>query len=160
MLHEKHKVVVPAPLETTLRILQDVESMDGWIRPYLPRRPRVSATTTVLERTSSGAPRLVRLKTSAAGIGDTSLTEYVWTDTGCRTMLRASKVLRASNAAIDLLPIAAGTLLTLEATVELKIRLPKLVELSFHKYQQDFTSAVTRAFIAEGRRRSAGVHQR
>lgn len=157
MLYEKHEVVVPAPPETTLNILQDVEAMDGWIRPYLPRRPRVSAATTVLERTPDGAPRLVRLKTSAVGIGDTSLTEYVWTNTGCRTTLRESRVLRASNATIDLRPIAAGTLLTLEASAELKLRLPKLVELSFHRYQQDFASAVTRAFIAEGRRRSGGI---
>lgn len=155
MLYEMSTVDVPASIETTLHILQDVEAMNDWIEPQLPSWPRVTAQSRVVERTADGAPALVAVTSSVLGISDRSLTGYVWSDTGCRATLLQSKVLRSSRLQIELEETAAGTRLTFEGSADLKIRLPRLVERQFTKIQEDLRAALNRAIVAEARRRNA-----
>lgn len=155
-MYEKNTVVVPASIPTTLKILQDVESMDRWIRPHLPTWPRVTATTEVVRRADDGAPELVRVSSTVLGIGDRSLTEYDWSSDGYRAVLLESVVLANSSTAVDLTEVAGGTRLTLEVTADFKVRLPSLLERRFERLQASFRSALTEAIVAEARRVESG----
>lgn len=151
-MYEKNSVVVPASIPTTLKILQDVESMDHWIRPHLPKHPRVTAVTEVVRRADSGEPELVRVSSTVLGIGDRSLTEYEWSTGGYRAVLLESVVLANSSTSVDLVEVADGTRLTLEVTADFKIRLPSLLERRFERLQVSFRSALNQAIVAEARR--------
>ncbi len=153
-MYEKSTVIVPASVATTMSILRDVESIDRWVRPHLPTWPRVAATTKVIRRSENGDPELVRVTSSILGISDRSLTRYEWTDSGYRTSLVESNVLRSSSSRVDLEESAQGTVLTLEGSAEFKVRLPGMITRGLEKSQSGFRSALSRAIVEEARRMS------
>ncbi|GAB09640.1 hypothetical protein GOARA_044_00130 [Gordonia araii NBRC 100433] len=154
MIHEKYQLAVPAAPEVALAILKDVEGMDAWLRPHLPRWPKITASTWVVERTDDGDPLLVAAKTSALGISDETLTAYRWTPDGVTTTLRSSRVLRSSQSTYAIEETAAGTsLMRVEVSADVKIRLPRILERRMESVQRDFATALQRAFVAEAERR-------
>ncbi|MFW0789224.1 hypothetical protein [Gordonia sp. CPCC 205333] len=153
MISQEHELVLPATRAETMDILRDVEGLDRWLRPYLPSWPTIHTQTTILERTDTGAPALVRTKTSSLGIKDDALVQYEWTASGCTTSIVRSKVLRNSVSVFDIAEHDDGAVLSTNMSAELKIKLPWLIERKFEDLQETFAQAVQRAFLAEARRR-------
>lgn len=155
MIKESYQLVVPAGLDVAMSILKDVEGMDSWLRPHLPRWPKISADTWVVERSASGDPLVVAARTSALGIKDETLTDYAWEPGGLTTSLRSSRVLASSTSAYRLDEHSAGTtLLQVIIEADVKIRLPRILERRMESVQREFSAAVQRAFVAEAKRRT------
>lgn len=153
MIEDRIDIAVRARPETILDVLKDVEAVDGWLRPHLPSWPKITSTMTVVETFDDGAPRLVRTVSSALGISDNALTEYEWFEDGLRTTMVESRTLRHSTTH---LVIAGGnpvTRLTADVSMDLKIRLPFLLERQLKKVQVGFVRSFQEALAKESARR-------
>ncbi|ORA59240.1 SRPBCC family protein [Mycobacteroides franklinii] len=153
MIQERIDIAVAARPETILEVLKDVESVDGWLRPHLPAWPPVTSTMTVVESFDDGSPRLVRTVSSTLGIADDSLTEYQWFPDGCRLTLVESRTLRHNVSRFTVVPDEPQSRLTADISLDLKIRLPGLLERQLKKTQVGFVRSFQRALAAESARR-------
>ncbi|MFD6196444.1 SRPBCC family protein [Mycobacteriaceae bacterium NPDC060252] len=153
MIQERIDIAVAARPETVLEVLKDVESVDGWLRPHLPTWPPVTSTMTVVEAFDDGSPRLVRTVSTTLGISDDSLTEYEWYPDGCRLTMLESKTLRHNVSRFTVVPDDPESRLTADISLDLKIRLPGLLERQLKKTQVGFVRSFQRALAAESARR-------
>jgi hypothetical protein len=153
VIQERIDIAVAARPETVLEVLKDVESVDGWLRPHLPTWPPVTSAMTVVESFDDGSPRLVRTVSSTLGISDDSLTEYEWYPDGCQLTLLESKTLRHNISRFTVVPDDPESRLTADISLDLKIRLPGLLERQLKKTQIGFVRSFQRALAAESARR-------
>ncbi|MBA0045327.1 SRPBCC family protein [Mycobacterium sp. NPDC050853] len=153
MIQEHIDITVAARPETVLEVLKDVESVDGWLRPLLPAWPKIASSMTVVESFQDGSPRLVRTVTSAFGISDDALTEYEWFPDGCRLTLIESRTLRHNVSQFTIIPDDPQTRLTADVSLDLKIRLPGLLERQLKKSQVGFIKSFQQGLAAESARR-------
>lgn len=153
MIQERLDITVAARPETVLEVLKDVESVDSWLRPHLPTWPPVTSTMTVVESFDDGSPRLVRTVSSTLGISDDSLTEYEWYPDGCQLTLLESRTLRHNISRFTVIPNEPESRLTADISLDLKIRLPGLLERQLKKTQVGFVRSFQRALAEESARR-------
>ncbi|WP_309224204.1 hypothetical protein [Mycobacteroides sp. CBMA 326] len=136
-------------------MLTDVESINDWLSPHLPAWPTITSRTTIVETYDDGMPLLVRTRSSVLGISDDILTEYNWSPTGCTTTLRRSSALRHHVARYTVVPRPPGTQLIVDSDVDLKIKLPWLLERHLLRAQTLVLRGIQRALAVESARREA-----
>lgn len=108
---------------------------------------------TVVESFDDGSPRLVRTVSSTLGISDDSLTEYEWYPDGCQLTLLESRTLRHNVSRFTVIPDEPESRLTADISLDLKIRLPGLLERQLKKTQVGFVRSFQRALAEESARR-------
>ena len=93
---DSREVVIEATPEEILDVIADVEANPTWSPQY--------QSSEVLESDEDGRPRQAKMTIKAAGLTDTQVIEYTWTDTSVSWTLVSAGQLKAQDANYTLTP--------------------------------------------------------
>lgn len=115
-ISDSREVVIEATPEEILDVIADVESTPTWSPQY--------QTAEILESFPNGRPKQVEMVVKAAGMTDTMVIEYTWTDNGVSWTLVKSGQLKAQDASYTLTPDGAKTTVKFDMAIDVAIPLP------------------------------------
>lgn len=113
---DSREVTIEASPEEILDVLADVASVPSWSPQY--------QKSEVLDSYDDGRPRRVKSTIKAAGLTDTQIVEYTWTDTGCSWTLESAGQLKAQDARYTLTPQGEATKVRFDMDVDPSVPLP------------------------------------
>ncbi len=116
---DSREVVIEASPDEILDVIADVESTPSWSSQY--------QTAEILSTYDDGRPRQVKMKVKSAGISDTQVVEYTWTDNKASWTLVSAGQLKAQDASYTLTPDGDKTKVRFEITIDLSVPLPGFV---------------------------------
>ena len=93
---DSREVVIEATPEEILDVIADVEANPTWSPQY--------QRSEILETYDDGRPKQAKMMIKAAGLTDTQVIEYTWTDTSVSWTLVSSGQLKAQDAKYTLTP--------------------------------------------------------
>jgi len=113
---ESREVTIEATPEDILAVLADVESTPTWSPQY--------QSAEVLETYDDGRPKRAKMVIKAAGMTDTQVLEYTWTDTSMSWTLVSASQMKAQEAKYTLTPDGDKTRLRFDMTVDPSVPIP------------------------------------
>lgn len=113
---DSREVVIEATPAEILDVIADVESTPTWSPQY--------QKAVILESYPDGRPKRVEMTVKAAGLTDTQVIEYTWTDTSVTWTLVSSGQLKAQDAGYTLTPDGAKTKVKFDMAIDLSIPMP------------------------------------
>ena len=116
---DSREVIIEAGPAEILDVIADVPATPTWSPQYLKGE--------VLSTYEDGRPRQARMVIKAAGLTDTLVTEYRWTDTSCSWSLVSGGQIRAQDATYTLTPEGDKTRVRFELSVDPIVPLPGFI---------------------------------
>ncbi len=116
---DSREVLIEATPAEILDVIADVEATPDWSPQY--------QSSEVLSRYDDGRPREAKMVIKAAGLTDTMVIEYTWTDTSCSWTLKSATQVRAQDATYTLTPAGDETKVRFELAVDPKVPLPGFI---------------------------------
>ncbi len=113
---ESREVVIEATPEEILDVIADVESTPTWSPQY--------QSSEVLDTYDNGRPRKAKMTIKAAGLTDTQVIEYTWTDTSVSWTLVSAGQLKAQDATYTLTPDGDKTKVRFDMKVDPSVPIP------------------------------------
>jgi ribosome-associated toxin RatA of RatAB toxin-antitoxin module len=113
---ESREVVIEATPEEILDVIADVEANPTWSPQY--------QSSEVLETYDDGRPKQARMTIKAAGLTDTQVIEYTWTDTSVSWTLVSAGQLKAQDAKYTLTPDGDKTKVRFDMKVDPSVPIP------------------------------------
>jgi len=115
-VNDSREVVIEATPEEILDVIADVESTPTWSPQY--------QSSEVIESYDDGRPKQARMVIKAAGLTDTQVIEYTWTDTSVSWTLVSAGQLKAQDAKYTLTPDGDKTKVKFEMKVDPSVPIP------------------------------------
>ena len=115
-VNDSREVVIEATPEEILDVIADVESTPTWSPQY--------QSSEVIESYDDGRPKQARMVIKAAGLTDTQVIEYTWTDTSVSWTLVSAGQLKAQDAKYTLTPGGDKTKVKFEMKVDPSVPIP------------------------------------
>lgn len=115
-VNDSREVVIEATPKEILDVLADVPNTTVWSPQYQKAE--------VLTTWDDGRPRQAKLVIKAAGLTDTMVVEYTWTDTTMSWTLISASQLKAQDAKYTMTPNGAKTKVRFEMKVDPSVPLP------------------------------------
>jgi ribosome-associated toxin RatA of RatAB toxin-antitoxin module len=116
---DSRETVIEASPEEILDVIADVESTPTWSSQY--------QSAEILQSYDDGRPRQVKMKVKSAGITDTQVVEYTWTDNSASWTLVSAGQLKAQDAKYTLTPDGDKTKVKFDLTIDPSVPLPGFV---------------------------------
>jgi ribosome-associated toxin RatA of RatAB toxin-antitoxin module len=116
---DSREVVIEATPAEILDVIADVEATPSWSPQY--------QSSKVIDRYEDGRPRRAEMVIKAAGLTDTQVIEYTWTDTSVSWTLVSAGQLKAQDAKYTLTPAGDKTKVTFDIKIDLSVPLPGFV---------------------------------
>ncbi|HEY5844025.1 MAG TPA: SRPBCC family protein [Mycobacterium sp.] len=113
---DSREVVIEATPEEILDVIADVEANPTWSPQY--------QSSEILETYDDGRPKQAKMVIKAAGLTDTQVIEYTWTDTSVSWTLVSAGQLKAQDAKYTLTPDGPKTKVRFDMTVDPSVPLP------------------------------------
>jgi ribosome-associated toxin RatA of RatAB toxin-antitoxin module len=113
---ESREVVIEATPEEILDVIADVEETPAWSPQY--------QSSEVLETYDDGRPKQAKMTIKAAGLTDTQVIEYTWTDTSVSWTLVSAGQLKAQDAKYTLTPDGDKTRVRFDMNVDPSVPIP------------------------------------
>ena len=113
---DSREVVIEATPEEILDVIADVEANPTWSPQY--------QSSEILETYDDGRPKQAKMVIKAAGLTDTQVIEYTWTDTSVSWTLVSAGQLKAQDAKYTLTPDGDKTKVRFDMTVDPSVPLP------------------------------------
>jgi len=113
---ESREVVIEATPEEILDVIADVEETPAWSPQY--------QSSEVLETYDDGRPKQAKMTIKAAGLTDTQVIEYTWTDTSVSWTLVSAGQLKAQDAKYTLTPDGDKTRVRFDMKVDPSVPIP------------------------------------
>ena len=113
---DSREVVIEATPEEILDVIADVEANPTWSPQY--------QSSEILETYDDGRPKQAKMTIKAAGLTDTQVIEYTWTDSSVSWTLVSAGQLKAQDAKYTLTPDGAKTKVRFDMTVDPSVPLP------------------------------------
>jgi ribosome-associated toxin RatA of RatAB toxin-antitoxin module len=116
---DKREVIIEATPNEIFDVIADVKATPTWSPQY--------QSAEILSTHPDGRPRQVEMKVKTAGISDTQVVEYTWTDSKVSwTLVRAGQ-LKAQDASYTLTPEGDKTRVRFDISVDLSVPLPGFI---------------------------------
>lgn len=116
---DSREVVIEATPKEILDVIADVEATPVWSPQY--------AKSEVLDTYPDGRPKQAKMTIKAAGITDTQVIEYTWTDSSVTWKLVSSSQMKSQDAGYTLTPEGADTRVRFDMKVDLSIPIPGFI---------------------------------
>ena len=113
---DSREVVIEATPEEILDVIADVEANPTWSPQY--------QSSEILETYDDGRPKQAKMVIKAAGLTDTQVIEYTWTDTSVSWTLVSAGQLKAQDAKYTLTHDGPKTKVRFDMTVDPSVPLP------------------------------------
>jgi ribosome-associated toxin RatA of RatAB toxin-antitoxin module len=116
---DSREVVIEATPQEILDVVADIDATPSWSPQY--------QSAEVMDTYDDGRPRRVKMTIKAAGITDTQVIEYTWTENKVSwTLIRATQ-LKKQDASYTLTPDGDKTRVTFDITIDLAVPLPGFI---------------------------------
>ena len=116
---DSREVVIEATPQEILDVVADIEATPSWSPQY--------QSAEVMDSYDDGRPRRVKMTIKAAGITDTQVIEYTWTENKVSwTLIRATQ-LKKQDASYTLTPDGDKTRVKFDITIDLAVPLPGFI---------------------------------
>ena len=113
---DSREVVIEATPEEILDVIADVEANPTWSPQY--------QSSEILESYEDGRPKQAKMTIKAAGLTDTQVIEYTWTDTSVSWTLVSAGQLKAQDAKYTLTPDGDKTKVRFDMKVDPSVPMP------------------------------------
>jgi len=113
---DSREVVIEATPEEILDVIADVESTPTWSPQY--------QSSEILETYDDGRPKQAKMVVKAAGLTDTQVIEYTWTDTSVSWTLVSAGQIKSQDAKYTLTPDGAKTKVRFDMKVDPSVPIP------------------------------------
>lgn len=113
---DSREVVIEATPEEILDVIADVEANPTWSPQY--------QSSEILETYDDGRPKQAKMTIKAAGLTDTQVIEYTWTDSSVSWTLVSAGQLKAQDARYTLTPDGDKTKVRFDMSVDPSVPLP------------------------------------
>ena len=113
---DSREVVIEATPEEILDVIADVEANPTWSPQY--------QSSEILETYDDGRPKQAKMTIKAAGLTDTQVIEYTWTDSSVSWTLVSAGQLKAQDAKYTLTPDGDKTKVRFDMSVDPSVPLP------------------------------------
>ena len=113
---DSREVVIEATPEEILDVIADVEANPTWSPQY--------QSSEILETYDDGRPKQAKMVIKAAGLTDTQVIEYTWTDTSVSWTLVSAGQLKAQDAKYTLTPDGDKTRVRFDMKVDPSVPIP------------------------------------
>ena len=113
---DSREVVIEASPDEILDVIADVEETPAWSPQY--------QSSEVLETYDDGRPKQAKMTIKAAGLTDTQVIEYTWTDTSVSWTLVSAGQLKAQDAKYTLTPDGDKTRVRFDMNVDPSVPIP------------------------------------
>ncbi len=113
---DSREVVIEATAEEILDVIADVEANPTWSPQY--------QSSEILESYEDGRPKQAKMTIKAAGLTDTQVIEYTWTDTSVSWTLVSAGQLKAQDAKYTLTPDGDKTKVRFDMKVDPSVPIP------------------------------------
>jgi len=113
---DSREVVIEATPEEILDVIADVEANPTWSPQY--------QSSEILETYDDGRPEQAKMTIKAAGLTDTQVIEYTWTDSSVSWTLVSAGQLKAQDAKYTLTPDGDKTKVRFDMSVDPSVPLP------------------------------------
>jgi ribosome-associated toxin RatA of RatAB toxin-antitoxin module len=116
---DSREVVIEATPQEILDVVADIDATPSWSPQY--------QSAEVMDTYDDGRPRRVKMTIKAAGITDTQVIEYTWTENKVSwTLIRATQ-LKKQDASYTLTPDGDKTKVRFDITVDLAVPMPGFI---------------------------------
>jgi ribosome-associated toxin RatA of RatAB toxin-antitoxin module len=116
---DSREVVIEATPQEILDVVADIDATPSWSPQY--------QSAEVMDTYDDGRPRRVKMTIKAAGITDTQVIEYTWTENKVSwTLIRATQ-LKKQDASYTLTPDGDKTRVKFDITIDLAVPLPGFI---------------------------------
>jgi ribosome-associated toxin RatA of RatAB toxin-antitoxin module len=116
---DSREVVIEATPQEILDVVADIEATPSWSPQY--------QSAEVMDSYDDGRPRRVKMTTKAAGITDTQVIEYTWTENKVSwTLIRATQ-LKKQDASYTLTPDGDKTKVRFDISIDLAVPMPGFI---------------------------------
>ena len=116
---ESKEVVIEASRDDVLAVIKDVESGPEW--------SSAQQSVEILDTDEEGRPHQVKMKVKTAGMGDSLVVEYSWSDDVVSWELVKSSQLKRQDAKYTLTPQGDKTKVKFELTVDPQVPIPGFI---------------------------------
>ena len=116
---DSREVMIEATPEEILDVIADVEATPAWSPQY--------QSSKILERYDDGRPKRVENVIKTAGLTDTQVIEYTWTDTGASWTLVSAGQLKKQDAGYTLTPAGDKTKVRFDMDVDPSVPIPGFI---------------------------------
>lgn len=113
---DSREVTIEATPEEILDVIADVEATPTWSHQY--------QSSEILETYDDGRPKQAKMVIKAAGLTDTQVIEYTWTDTSVSWTLVSAGQLKSQDAKYTLTPEGDKTKVRFEMKVDPSVPIP------------------------------------
>jgi|SRR5689334_13062659 ribosome-associated toxin RatA of RatAB toxin-antitoxin module len=116
---DSREVVIEATPQEILDVVADIEATPSWSPQY--------QSAEVMDSYDDGRPRRVKMTIKAAGITDTQVIEYTWTENKVSwTLIRATQ-LKKQDASYTLTPDGDKTKVRFDISIDLAVPMPGFI---------------------------------
>ena len=116
---DSREVVIEATPQEILDVVADIDATPSWSPQY--------QSAEVMDTYDDGRPRRVKMTIKAAGITDTQVIEYTWSENKVSwTLIRATQ-LKKQDASYTLTPDGDKTKVRFDITVDLAVPMPGFI---------------------------------